>query len=109
MAVQRYPFADAVHSLSASDVIQSVSAEYRRELLNRLGATDVGYIEKTISLTQIPRFRNADVVAAVPLKTSSAKQFIERLFAAGAVTENGTAGRSTYYRLAGDALTAFGM
>lgn len=109
MAVQRYPFAEAVHSLSASEAIQSVSSEYRRGLLKQLGETDVGYIDRTIALTQSPRFRNADVAAATRLKVSSAKQFIERLLANRAVLEDGTAGRSTYYRLAGDALTAFGM
>lgn len=109
MAVQRYPFADTIHSLSTNDVIRTVAIEYRRELSTRLGVTDFGYIEKTIALTLSPRFRNIDIVTATGLKAPSVKQLIERLLTAGAVIHDGNIGRSTYYQLTGDAVTAFAM
>lgn len=108
-AVQRYPFAGSVRPLSMQDVIQSVATEYRRALAKHLSPADVEYIAKTIARTGSPRFRNADVVEATPLSVPGAREFIERLLAGRAVVLDQTRGRSTYYRLVGDALTAFAM
>jgi hypothetical protein len=109
-AVQRTPVVGAPAPLTVAAVVQTMAEPYRRALVRQLGAVDAGHLAATVAGAAAGvRFRVADVAARTGLKQPSATELVERLRAKGAIRHDGTAGRSTYYRLRADAEVAFGL
>jgi hypothetical protein len=107
MAVQHYAPVAPIRSLTVSEVIRTVANEYWRALVRKIGDNDATYLRAVISLTRESRFRNADLVQATQLRVPSAKAVITRLLATGVIVEDEIRGKSVFYRLTGDAQTAF--